>query len=272
MLRLSVFMIALALLLSCQQKPQKVDMEELQSFKKSVGRKVWGKPDIPDLIAARGELLYEDDFADLENWHHEGIGELTQPEDSLMQLNCIASEQGGAGCMAFCRTDFPDHIIVEYDLRVLTSNGLVITFLAAAGIGDEDMIGELPPRQGVFSDYIRNPRLKSYHVSISRYDDDGVHTGVSNWRRNPGIFLMAQQPDLCKEIKQDYHIHLVKSGPLLQLAVNDSLAGGFIDPQQIPTPIPRAGKVGFRAIGRRVIARIENFQVHRIAESARWKE
>jgi hypothetical protein len=271
MVRLLFLLSVILMLTACQETDQTdVSIQELTDFKKSADRQVWGDTDIPDLITDRGDLLYADTFSNLRNWHHEGIGELTQPASDVMQLNCIASQQGGAGCMAFGRQDFPDHIIVEYDLKVLTKNGLVITFVACAGINGEDMITNLPPRQGIFDDYIRNPQLKCYHVSISRYDDDGEHTGVSNWRRNPGIFLMAQQPDLCKEIQKTYHIHIVKSGPLLQLAVNDSLAGGFIDPRQIPTPMPESGKIGFRAIGSRVIAQIKNYTVHRIKEAARY--
>jgi hypothetical protein len=53
------------------------------------------------------------------------------------------------------------------------------------------MITELPARKGIFSDYIYDMKMRSYHVSISRYNDEGKHTGVSNWRRNPGIFMMG---------------------------------------------------------------------------------
>lgn len=55
--------------------------------------------------------------------------------------------------------------------------------------GDPDippLVTELPQREGIFRDYILNPNLRSYPVSVSRYDDKGVHTGVryyGNWRR-----------------------------------------------------------------------------------------
>jgi len=241
-------------------KALKAEAEEAEKAKTGQD-KIWGNPDIPPLVEAKGQVLYEDTFADLDNWHHEGRGELTQPEASVMQLNCVGSRQGSAGCMAFCRTDFPDNIAIEYDLRVLTTNGLIITFVAAQGRNGEDMIAELPAREGIFADYIFNPGLRCYHSSVSRYDDKGVHTGVSNWRRNPGIFLMAQQDDLCKEPRQWYHVTVVKKGPLLQMAVDGQLAGGFVDPDEIPEPIPTDGKVGFRAIGAEVLAQIKDFRI-----------
>lgn len=237
-------------------------VDELKALSTSQGSDhVWGKADMPPLVEPKGKVLYEDTFTDLSNWHHEGRGALTQPEPDLMQLNCVGSRQGSAGCMAFCRTDFSDDICIEYDLRMLTTNGLIITFIAAQGRQGEDMITGLPKREGVFADYIFNPGLRCYHVSVSRYNDKGQHTGVSNWRRNPGIFLMAQQQDLCKAPRKWYHVTIVKRGPLLQMAVDGQLAGGFVDPNEIPEPIPAAGKVGFRSIGAEVLGQIKRFKV-----------
>ena len=237
-------------------------VDELRALSGSRGKDhEWGTTSIPPLLVARGTVLHADSFADLGNWHHEGRGRLTQPEPNVMQLNCVGSRQGRAGCMAFCRTDLPDGICIEYDMKVLTTNGLIITFIGARGRRGEDMITGLPKREGIFADYIFNPGLRCYHVSVSRYDDEGRHTGVSNWRRNPGIFLMARQQDLCKEPCRWYHVSIVKKGPLLQMGVDGKLAGGFADPDEIPEPVPSAGKVGFRAIGADVLVRIRNFGV-----------
>lgn len=248
-----------------QQETQLTPVDELVALRDSAGPDYrWGDPNIPDMLQANGPLLYQDNFENLRAWHHEGRGHLSQPEPHVMQLNCVGSEQGGAGCMAFLKPDLPDSIVIEYDFQVLTTNGLLITFMASQGRRGEDMITELPERQGVFNDYILNPRLQSYHLSLSRYDDDGTHTGVSNWRRNPGIFLMAQQPDPCKIPKTWYHVTLVKAYDLLQLAIDGEQVGGFRDRHEIPTPIPRDGKIGFRAIGSRVIAQIKNLSVRKL--------
>ncbi|NLF19247.1 MAG: DUF1961 family protein [Lentisphaerae bacterium] len=243
---------------------------ELQEFAKAAEAKhraetgqvmLWGTPSPAPLIEARGPVLFTDDFADLAQWHHEGVGRLETPEPGVLQLNCVGSRQGREGCMAFCRKDFPDNIAIDYEMKALTRRGLLITFVAAAGREGEDMIQDLPPRTGIFADYILNPRLRCYHLSISRYNDAGEHTGVSNWRRNPGIFMMAQQPDPCQEIGRWYHVTIVKKGPLLQLAVDGKLVGGFTDPGEIPEPLPSAGKIGFRTIGADVRVQIRRVRV-----------
>lgn len=237
-------------------------IEELKEYRAKAGQdKVWGDTNVDKPLTAKGKILYSDNFENLKNWHHEGGGKLTQPEANILQLNCIDSRQGGTGCMAFCRTDFPDSICIEYDMKVVKSKGLVITFIAFQGRNGEDAITELPARKGIFADYIYNSRLRCYHVSVSRYNDKGEHTEVSNWRRNPGLFLMGQQKDLCKKIAKWYHITIIKKGGLLQLIVNGQLAGGFKDLNKIPEEIPIAGKVGLRTIGAEVIVQIKNFKV-----------
>ena len=207
-------------------------------------------------------ILYQDDFTDLAGWHPEGTKAVSTPEPGVMRLDCTGSKQGGVGCMAFCRTDFPDHIALEYDLLVHQSNGLVITFLAMRGLGGEDMITGLPPRKGLFGDYVaEDARVRSYHVSVSRYNDAGEHTGVSNWRRNPGCHLMAQGQDLCQEIGRAYAIRIEKDGPRLALFVDSQPGPSFIDPLELPDEMPTEGRIGFRAIGSKVIADIAHVRV-----------
>lgn len=253
-----------------KKSPRLKTVAELKSFKQEAEQKhqatageakLWGKPAISAFIKPKGKVLYQDNFAKLDNWHHEGVGELMQPEPNLVQLSCIGSRQGRAGCMAFCRTDFPDNIYIEYDMRALTSHGLLITFIAASGRQGEDIITGLPPREGIFADYIYNPGLRCYHVSVSRYNDKGEHTGFSNWRRNPGLFLMEQNQDPCKIPNRWYHVAIVKKGKLLQMAVDGRLIGGFVDRGEIPEPLPAGGKVGFRVIGADVRVQIKNFKV-----------
>ena len=214
------------------------------------------------------QVLFEDDFATLERWHLEGIGAVTLPEPGTMRLDCTGGAQGGAGCMAFCREDFPDGIAVEYDLLVRQSNGLVITFVAMRGLNGEDMIADLPPRAGMFDDYVAaDAPMRSYHVSVSRYNDAGQHTGVSNWRRNPGLHLMGQGEDLCKETGNTYHIRIEKDGPRCALFVNGQAGPAFVDPDELSDALPTAGKVGFRAIGSKVIAEVRSFRVAQLVKS-----
>jgi len=216
------------------------------------------------LLEPKGKVLFEESFTDLKSWRHEGGHKLLldKEEKGALRLECIGSGQGKRGTQAFCLTDFPDGIAVEFDFKALTKRGLMLCFVAIKGIDGGDMFDpKQPKRRGVFSDYVRNPKLRSYHVSISRYGDKGVHTGVSNFRRNPGLNLAGQGPDLCRKIKTWYRVRLVKDGGHLQLGVNGKLAHEFTDPKTLKTPMPDSGKVGFRAIGKDVRTLIRNFKV-----------
>ncbi len=214
---------------------------------------------------ANDKLLFHDPFIRLDHWHHEGDGNLVLVEPGVMRIECVGGTQGGVGCMAFCREDFPDGIAVEYDLLVHDSDGLIITFVGMRGLEEQDIIMELPPRSGVFKDYTgEDASMRSYHVSVCRYDDTGTHTGVSNWRRNPGLHLMAQGEDLCKETGQTYAVRIEKDGPRCGLFVDGRPGPAFTDPGELPDKTPSGGKVGFRAIGSRVIADIADFRVSRL--------
>jgi len=209
--------------------------------------------------------IYRDDFSCLEGWHHEGGGRISSPEPGVLRMECVGSRQGGEGCMAFCRTDFPDGIALEYDVIAHKSNGLLITFVAFQGLSGEDALTDLPPRSGVFADYVGpDAKVRSYHVSISRYNDSGEHTGVCNWRRNPGLHLMAQGEDPCRVIGRKYAVRIEKSGPRCAIVVDGRPGPAFDDPQRLPGEIPRAGKIGFRAIGSAVILDISQFRVRKL--------
>jgi hypothetical protein len=206
--------------------------------------------------------MFHENFQNLDRWHLEGLTAGVSLRDGALRLACEGSRQGAEGVMAFCRQDFPDHIAIEYDLLVETHNGLLITFLAMAGIHGEDAITGVAARRGVFDDYVgENASTRSYHVSICRYDDAGRHTGVSNWRRNPGLHLMTSGEDLCRDINRPYHVRITKSGPKLAVYVDGQLGANVVDPQMIPDPIPSAGKIGFRAIGSSAVFRISNLTV-----------
>ncbi|MBI4559091.1 MAG: DUF1961 family protein [Candidatus Hydrogenedentes bacterium] len=212
--------------------------------------------------------IFLDPFVDLRHWYLEGGGKVYISERGVLRLECTGSEQGGVGCMAFCRQDFPDRIAVNFHLRVHQKNGLLITFVAVRGLHGEDILRDLPPRRGEFREYTGNEApMRSYHVSLSRYDDAGQHTGVSNWRRNPGLHLMAQGPDLCREINRPYAVRIEKEGPGCAVFVDGVPGPSFTDPGALPDELPASGKIGFRAIGSNVVADISNFEVSVLGRS-----
>ena len=213
--------------------------------------------------ASEPRVLLAERFVSLDAWHLEGlVGGVTLVAPAELRLACEGSKQGSVGAMAFCKTDFPDNIAIEYDLVVENHSGLLITFIAMRGVNGEDAITGVPPRQGVFDDYVGdNASTRSYHVSVCRYDDAGKHTGVSNWRRNPGLNLMVSGKDLCTEVGRRYRVRITKRGPACAIEVDGQPGAHFVDPQTLPGKIPTSGKIGFRAIGSKAVFRVSNLRV-----------
>jgi len=203
--------------------------------------------------------LFEENFSNLDRWHLEGMKTGVSTAEGEMRLACEGSKQGAVGVMAFCKETFPDNIAIDFDFLCEKHNGLFITFIAMTDVNGGDALAVKPPRTGVFEDYYNGTR--SYHVSICRYEDDGKHTGVSNWRRNPGLNLMVSGKDLCTDANKKYHVKITKRGPLCRVEVDGQAGAEFVDPQKLPAPIPTAGKIGFRAIGAGAIFRVSNFKV-----------
>jgi hypothetical protein len=214
------------------------------------------------------ELLHGDDLTDLARWHHEGRGAMAIIDGGGMRLVCPGSRQGGPGCMAFFRPTLPDQISLEYDIIIRSHGGLVINYVAIRGLKGEDMIADaaqLEPRTGEMKNYFaRKWGLQSYHVSFSRFDDQGRHTNTSNWRRNPGCLLVGHGNDLARELDRTYHIRITKDEGYLQLYVDGVFAHGVVDRDTSRYPIPDSGKFGFRLIGSDVRADVFRFRVHRI--------
>ncbi len=210
------------------------------------------------LPTSQPAVLFDDRFVNLDRWQLEGKTEGASIKDGELRLDC-KSKMGMHGVMAFCKQDFPDDIAIDFDFVCEKHNGLFITFIAMTDVNGGDALAVNPPRSGVFEDYYNGTR--SYHVSICRYEDDGHHTGVSNWRRNPGLHLMVSGEDLCQEAGRKYHVTVTKRGPECKVEVDGKLGAHFTDRQTLPGSIPHGGKFGFRAIGADAIFRVSNVRV-----------
>lgn len=235
--------------------------DSLQELVESINEGL-GDPIMHHKIVPQGQILFIENFENLDHWHLEGhtVGASLR-DDGWLRLDCTGSEQGGVGVHAFLKQDLPDNICLEYDLFTEEKNGLMLTFLGMKGVNGEDAISGVPPRQGKFIEYTgKQASTRSYHLSLSRYNDQGIHTGVSNWRRNPGLNLVGQGPDPCAETGKIYHVAIIKQGRRCQLQVDGKVISGFVD-QAAANVVPRDGKIGFRAIGARAVVRIANLRV-----------
>jgi hypothetical protein len=106
--------------------------------------------------------------------------------------------------------------------------------------------------------------LQSYHLSISRFNDAGVHTGTCNMRKNPGGFLMAHGLDKVTELNRWFRIRVIKDRGHVQLFVDGEHLLGFVDRDDRQFPIPDYGKFGFRLIGSDVLADVRDFKIWKV--------
>ncbi len=222
-------------------------------------------------------LLYEDDFSQgFSQWHHEGIGHIASGPEGGMRLHCHGSRQGAEGCMAFFRPTLPDGIRVSYKLNVRSQGGLVINYVAIRGLNGEDLIedrGRMEARTGIMANYFsRRWGLQSYHVSISRFNDKGQHTGTCNMRRNPGSLVEAHGLDMVTQLNRSFEITVQKDAGHLALYVDGQCTLGFVDRDASRYPIPDDGKFGFRLIGSDVMADVFDFKVHKVHPNAHHRK
>lgn len=214
------------------------------------------------------ELLFSDDLLDLANWHHEGIGTMETLPGGGLRLHCLGSRQGEEACLAFFRPDLPDRVAVSYEIVIHSHGGLVINYIALRGLKGEDLIrdaGRLEPRTGVMKNYYAARwGLQSYHISFSRFNDRGMHTNTSNWRRNPGARLVGHGDDPVRELGRRYRVRLTKDAGFLQFFVDGAFAHAAVDRDTSRRPLPDYGKFGFRLVGSDIKADIFGFRVHRI--------
>lgn len=212
---------------------------------------------------------------DVADWFHEGVGRIQPTQDgSGLDLACLGSQQGARGCMAFFKTPLPDHVAISYELTVHSQRGLIINYLALRAISGEDPFdpaSTLPAREGIMANYWAHEYgLQSYHLSFSRYNDKGVHTGTANIRRNPGGLLVGHGVDPVRLTGVPFRIRITKDLGAIQFFVNDQHAISTVDHAINLGPIPGHGYFGFRLVGDDVRITVKDFAIHAITPASVW--
>ena len=209
----------------------------------------------------RGKLLLQDDCDAMENWFIEarenGSGEIA---DGALR---VTSTSQGKGMHAWFRPDLPDNVRIEYDMTVHGPKGFALVFFCAKGTKGQDIITGLPARDGTFSQYVRNDDLRCYHLSVHRMGT-GSWVDGANLNRNPAKALVQRNAvDPCPpaEGDQTYHMTLIKTGPRIQLLVDDKPVLLYIDDGEEAYD---GGKLGFRQIYESSIS-YDNLRVYEAA-------
>jgi len=192
----------------------------------------------------RGKLLFKDDCDAMDNWFIEGSEGKGEMVNGVLHVTSTSRRKG---VHAWFRPDLPDHVRIEYDMTVHGKSGFALVFFCAKGTQGEDIIKDLPPRDGAFSQYVRNDRLRCYHLSVHRFGTRSWVQGANLNKNPPKTLLQRNAVDPCPpaEGDQTYHMVLIKAGPRIQLLVNDKLVLFYLDDGG---KAYNGGKFGFRQI------------------------
>lgn len=183
-----------------------------------------------------------------------------------------------------------DSYCIEYDFKPLSPVGLGIIFFSAAGSGGQDVLsGELQPRYGVFTDYVKSD-IDCYHISYWANNAAVGKRGTCNLRKNSGFYRLADGEDPTAEDLDyshptfnfdTYRIRLMKKGNEIKFYIDDELvidytdnhyndilnSKGEVEKEDVDTGEPLgAGRIGIRQmVG--LIGQYDNFKVYNLIEN-----
>ena len=217
-----------------------------------------------DVTMRLGDLLYEsalDKASDMQGWVMEGPG-LTEFDDGWMNMKSRQPEGENGHIVYWCPRDFPDRLVAEWEMQVLSKEGLCITFFAAEGRKGEDILSPiLPKRTGIFRQYTQGA-INCYHISYFANTPSAPGRITSNMRKNSGFHVVANGPPGIEPGSKSVHaVRLIKDAAHVQLQVDGKVIIDFEDDGRRYGPVLGGGKIGFRQMGW-TVARYRNFRVH----------
>lgn len=215
-----------------------------------------------------GRLLYETnmDAADsVEGWVMEGPGKTTF-EDGWMKLFSTDSESilKKGHIVYWCPEIFPKSFVAEWDIQILSEEGLCIVFFAASGPNGKDVLdNSLPRRTGIFRQYTRGA-INCYHISYYANTPTSIGRITSNMRKNSGFYLVSNGPPGIEPGSDAVHkLRLIKDGAHVQFQVDGKVIIDFMDDGQSYGPVLGGGEIALRQM-QWTKARYRNFRVYEL--------
>lgn len=206
----------------------------------------------PDSWPNKGKLLYSNNLsttAQVADWRMEGPAKI-EFNKGWMQMYS-PDEQGHH--VLWCPQDFPDAFIAQWQVQNLKFDaGLVIVFLAATGVKDEDIFDPtLPLRDGTFTQYTLGA-IKSYHISYYANAAHNPNRAHANLRKNNTFSLLQEGAQGIPTLSTVPHtVTLIKDGAHIQMFIEQRKIIDYLDNQAVIAevdtgPALGAGKMGFR--------------------------
>jgi hypothetical protein len=220
-----------------------------------------------DISGRLGAVIFESSLAlteDVMGWVMEGPGQI----DFASGWMTLQSERptGGDGNIVFwCPHDFPERFVAEWEVEVLSQQGLCISFFAAAGSQGEDLFAPtLRKRTGVFRQYTQSD-IDCYHISYFANAPSAPGRITSNMRKNSGFHVVTNGPPGIAPGQQGAHdVLLIKDGDRMHMQVDGRVVIDFLDDGKRYGPVLGAGKIGFRQMSP-TVARYRRFRVQALA-------
>jgi len=219
-----------------------------------------------DLNKRKGKLLYSnslDSEEKIKDWILEGPGTISFEDNSMILRSQIPNPTDfSAGHFNYwCPVDFPDNIIVEWEIMPLTELGVCHLFFAARGQNGEVIFdSSLPERDGHYGQYhsgaINNYFIIYYSNLRSMRTSNMATTSII--KSNKPALLSLGQIGINPGNKEYHKIRLIKEGGHIQLQVNDKIVNDFVDPgNEQWGQIYGGGKISFRQMAVFAAASVE---------------
>jgi Domain of unknown function (DUF1961) len=249
---------------SPQQIKQKIPQEY---YKKNLAifTTLDGKNKKIDYTARTGRLLYQNKFNDatqLKDWVMEGPGVIKVKNDWLEMSSTGRKGKLHGHFVYWCKKDFPDSFIAEWEFQTINSDGLCIVFFAAQGTKGEDIFDpELAPRNGNFTYYIKGDII-SYHISYYANTPGLPGRGTLNLRKNNNFYLAANGR-LVTPGPETHKLVLIKDRNHIQFLIDGKISLDYYDDGKRYGKVYSSGKIGLRQMVW-MQARYKNFKVHEL--------
>lgn len=206
---------------------------------------------------------------DVQDWVMEGPGKRSFGDGWMRMWSTRPDAEGDTnGHIVFwCPRDFPSRFVCEWEVQILSDDGLAIIFFAAKGQHGEDIFDpSLPPRDGTFSHYIRGA-VNSYHISYYADTPPLPARTMSNLRKNNKFYLLTTGPVAIPAGSKDiHHMRLIKDGPHIQLQCDGKVSIDYTDPgSNRYGPVYEDGKIGLRQM-QWTVARYRNLRIWELNE------
>lgn len=215
------------------------------------------------------ELIYENKLSkssDISDFVMEGQG-ITEFRNERLQLRSALDEsyEQKANIVMWCKKDFPDKIIIEWDFKPIKEPGLCVLFFAAMGIKGEDIFdNHLQVRTGPYNEY-HHGDINCYHLSYFRRRYESERTfQICNLRKSYGFNLVTQGADpmaSVPDVLAPYHLTIVKYEGHIIFYIDQLKIFEWIDDGETYGPILGAGKIGFRQMAP-FIGEYSNLEIH----------